>query len=891
MRLKQFLILFLASCLTFIPLLSGCIDSDDDVETETITGKVAQEHVANATVFWDLNSNFKLDPKEEKYSTTTSPNGSFEVTVPKNTLSSEMLVAINGTVGDSDRKSLIMVAPKEEKIVSKDEADNVTNITPVTTLVNYVPNLQEDIGDDWNADIASKDGVNGKILQLALSAESMQSALANAGFPTDKQIATMSQFASNLEGKDLNKKGNIVNATRKTLKDYRDTIVDSTSKTVFKSLNSTIMSGVETVCDNVNANDWVKEADVQEDIGNRIYFDPLENVFPMPNDIVWKKVAKKDEYKPLIEGLGLQGLSPNTPISIPLLRDTDLDTLPNIHVLDLKNLTGAMYKTLTGASPSSSMSIYPQNATPEAIFQEINQLSDAQMAYFQESLIKLWKNFEAEIELTQDGSYIKGFPTEPLDPGKRYLVVVEDTTGSKLQGNAVFDLLKSTDEIPGEKFAELEKMRERYQVFFDYYLKSLELDREDVLEAFTFTTADKTLRLTDFQALKTGKSGDIQGLELNSTVTYNPPADTSVNNTKDEYVAMASTIQLMGTPKAPELGSVNSSKNTFTSWKVETIPSANKTVHVPYTMFNNNKDTYNSSNEDVVIFQHGIYNSKEKAKAFAQEHTSDTVVSMDLPLHGERSLNPENSGAGYFNASLAGMANNRINMYQSYYDMTVFLKALEAGNFDLNGDGSADTPSNIYFVGNSLGSLLGATVVQNNPNSIDKAVLNTGGANLASILDQTKLSKLAHLLENSGYKKNSTSYSVFLGMMQLLMDPADPVNWVEDLSSNSIVTVAYNDTIVSNTSSAILGNLGKMDLELFEYLPPYQENLYNNPTSGKEYIFGGQDPTEEHWLPHSFMLTPDYQNYDAETKAHFKPAYVEDGYESVNELIDNYLSN
>ena len=73
----------------------------------------------------------------------------------------------------------------------------------------------------------------------------------------------------------------------------------------------------------------------------------------------------------------------------------------------------------------------------------------------------------------------------------------------------------------------------------------------------------------------------------------------------------------------------------------------------------------------------------------------------------------EYSGAGYFNASIDGMAQNRINMYQSYYDMTVLLRSLKyssdpttqggsiVGKFDINKNGSKDTPDRIFFVGNS----------------------------------------------------------------------------------------------------------------------------------------------------------------------------------------------
>ncbi|MFW6415344.1 MAG: hypothetical protein ACOCZ2_03415, partial [Thermodesulfobacteriota bacterium] len=887
MSLKKILIFLLASCLALVPLLSGCIDDDDD-DKETKTLNVSQQPVKNATVFWDANSNFERDSGENVavYNENDSGEGNYTIEVPKDNVGGQ-LVAVNGKVGDSEQKSLIMIAPKEAR-----------NITPVTTMVKYLPNLKENFGSNWDADIADEDGIDGKILQLALSAETMQSVLARQANETI-QLTMVSQFAKNLQGKDLEDDTTYSDAAEAALAGFSDQLKEgfsSTPESKFLALNSTIVSGIDAVCDAIDASDSnVKESDILKEVKNQVYnkvgvqfevdaeADLNEQILPLPNSLLWDfdKVSfptasdsDKEALYTALEELELEGLSPNTPITIPLsnasvsLNSTSLNST-SIKVINPSKL----YDEL------DSKGYTPANDTLDAI---ITTLSDdfVDIEDLQGSL-DLSKVVVDNFEFVKDGKYIKAYPTEPLKPGTDYLVAVtndiilDGTTSSSLAGSPEFNILKK-EELPQAVEDELttsqKQLRKEYATFYDYILDPLEIQRDDTLEIFSFATANATLSLDDFLAMSNENYDNITGLDLNSTINPNP---NTVENFKDEFFAMNSTIQWVADSNVPLIN--NATNSSFTTWEVDTIPSANKTTQVPYKIYN--QENYSSDADPVLVFQHGIFSNKTAAKYLESSRDDITIISMDLPKHGDRSASNEPSGARYFTPDIA---QDRINFYQSYYDMTVLLKALNDGKFDVNGTGTANSPSNIYFVSQSLGSILGATVIENYNNAVDKAVLNVGGANLATIIDQTQHEGLNAVIEDDtsglGLEKDTTEYFVFMGILQLLMDPADPVNWVEGLD-NTILTTAYKDTTVSNISSATLANVAGFQPESLETFP-----LNITPEDKDWYMFGGKDPANEHWLPHSFMLHDEDGELDL-----YKQEYVEGGHDAVNTLIDDYL--
>lgn len=565
----------------------------------------------------------------------------------------------------------------------------------------------------------------------------------------------------------------------------------------------------------------------------------------------------------------LKGLSPNTLISVPFTSEKELDiSLVKANLLVI-NLT-----QLLSAKEPQPLSTYIVANDNFAIIQE--------------------KNF------------IKIYPLKPLGSGSTYLVVLRDgikTIGDEaVAKNQLFELLKtdantdgSTPELGSD---DLEKVWEGYSSIFAA-LDKYQITRDNILTLFTFSTASKTLSVADLseisKALATGSdlsSMNITGLEY---------ADDKI---KSEYATFNSVIPLrVAGSSSSGVPAMTVDEDSFSSWKIASISnlqqgSLPEDEDVTYTVLN--KDTYNGT---VVIFQHGFLGYKEQAQAFAVNHTSVPVISMDLPLHGDRDATPDDdtdSGLTYLTANIG---QDRINFYQSFFDMSVFVQGLKLGKFDIDGDGVKDLPQKIHFVGISLGSITGSVVANYNStavesslgNGLDNVVLNVGGANFSALVDSAKNSLFTSLMESFGLTKNSPEYFTTLGILQLLLDSADPVylaDGVADKISKTVFQYAYKDTIVSNISNEILtkvANAGDISvISDFSVTYPFD--------SAKAFVFGEQQDKSDNWIPHGFLLDPTVVKADGtykypEAKGYMDEDYVTEAYSAVNSWTSQFLNN
>ncbi|MEZ8105964.1 VolA/Pla-1 family phospholipase [Vibrio cortegadensis] len=123
---------------------------------------------------------------------------------------------------------------------------------------------------------------------------------------------------------------------------------------------------------------------------------------------------------------------------------------------------------------------------------------------------------------------------------------------------------------------------------------------------------------------------------------------------------------------------------------------------------------------DIVIYQHGITSAKENAYAFAQNlaQSGVAVIAIDLPLHGQRSLDDQRSAnadiLAYINLPYLPVA--RDNVRQSEMDMMSVRAGLaisaQAGLFT-NKPLSSFNPSisKVKALGHSLGGIVATTAV------------------------------------------------------------------------------------------------------------------------------------------------------------------------------------
>jgi dienelactone hydrolase len=213
-----------------------------------------------------------------------------------------------------------------------------------------------------------------------------------------------------------------------------------------------------------------------------------------------------------------------------------------------------------------------------------------------------------------------------------------------------------------------------------------------------------------------------------------------------------------------------------------------------------------------VIYQHGITTNRTTMLAIADSmaQAGFAVVAIDMPMHGltgnetngtenfkspaERTFDldllaqdpvtgattasgpdgtTDSSGSHYIN--LANLLNSRDNVRQSVSDLfalTHALSAMSAGadTFDTN---------NVYFLGHSLGGLVGLTFLAiEPPTSVKDAVVAMTGGGIAKLLDGSANfgPVIAGGLAANGVIKGTPEYESFLGAAQTAIDSGDPIN-------------------------------------------------------------------------------------------------------------------
>lgn len=185
----------------------------------------------------------------------------------------------------------------------------------------------------------------------------------------------------------------------------------------------------------------------------------------------------------------------------------------------------------------------------------------------------------------------------------------------------------------------------------------------------------------------------------------------------------------------------------------------------------------------VVVIQHGITSKKEDVLAItgALSLAGFATVAIDHPLHGSRGYTigeqTVNASSGFGGSptdylNLASLVTARDNLRQSIVDTLGLRLGLNAV-VDLTG-GSVDLDaSNVYFVGQSLGSITGVGTVSNANNSLGgdlaafdgmfefkAAVLSVPGGGIASFLVDSP--SFGPLIKGSLLAASSADFQAFL---------------------------------------------------------------------------------------------------------------------------------
>ena len=611
-------------------------------------------------------------------------------------------------------------------------------------------------------------------------------------------------------------------------------------------------------------------ADASQFERNGLVFDPFARDLdsplgiPFPNDIFWKSSeAKADEEnyyvyldpsttedagtKALYEAINqlkIKGLSPNTPIFIPLMDSIQLDMESlngNLKIFDL-----------------TALALCPLDNTFCSLIDQTNRL-----------------------KAIQEGNYLKLYPIKPLEAGHRYAVVlingIKDVNGNPILSPQVYNKLEEDGELD-ELYGALSKIDSN-------------LNRDTILEAFTFTTANKTLSVTDLGTIKSYLEALSQGENATLTIsgisyseiekdyrTFDPEDITQsplygvlnlIANSNDlQYLISIGNFPAFDITKLSEL---------FTKVKLgEPFDINNYVEFIP--VYFGNRNLYNGT---VYIFQHGL--GRNRTDAALLEDIQLPVVAIDLPFHGDYTKLTENStfecGEGKCFLT-SNIAQDRLNIYQSVFNLRLLELLLRKGFYDLNGDGNPDNATTVNFLGVSMGAIVGS--IYANYGTPDKVILNVGGANFVSITDRATNQLIESLLESTGAKKNTNKYCMLLGIFQLILDPADPVYIGTTNSTNIIIQSAYHDTVVPNISNEILArNVGFDNYTQVESPDP------DNPPSASSgwYMFGN----ETNWVNHGFLLHTNVENYP-EAEGYLDVEFLQKAQKAAREQINNFFT-
>lgn len=278
------------------------------------------------------------------------------------------------------------------------------------------------------------------------------------------------------------------------------------------------------------------------------------------------------------------------------------------------------------------------------------------------------------------------------------------------------------------------------------------------------------------------------------------------------------------------------------------LPSIKSLQTVPFLLFTPQTGTV----KDVVIYQHGITSAKENAYAFTFRlaQAGLAVIAIDMPLHGERSLDEQRSAntnvLAYLNLTNLPVA--RDNVRQSILDVLALRAALTLSQSTFTDsplkDVNVEAGSQIKLLGHSLGGIVGLSALAASEKSeadalygFSAAAIHNSGGRIAPLLLGSKhfAPQIKHNLaltsaqyqafvneycnkdgsacyndfmdENKGYStpiqraQLNALFAQFSFAAQSVLDSIDPIaNLASGITTPLLLTQVHNDDTVPNVT-------------------------------------------------------------------------------------------
>ncbi|MBN2693177.1 hypothetical protein JXR93_00820 [bacterium] len=540
-------------------------------------------------------------------------------------------------------------------------------------------------------------------------------------------------------------------------------------------------------------------------------------------------------YQNLIAGVNqIDGWSSSKEFSIQLSKDIDISSIKT----DLSN-----------GFPTAVVAKVKKNGVelqiPELIAVKGSYSSDLKTVSFNPIYGKWDENSTYLVVLTNS---VKGINGEILKKSIPFSFLTEKESLVDETGESIYSALTK------QEAQTLEFGRVELKPVFDKLESMLGVRRESISILWSVTTQSIHSTIEPLKDAMLSNQSIPKEISI-STVIPNSQFSTLFNGIpldSCDYIAL-------GSFKAPYF--ISTESGVFDLSKFSSQLSENDIVNAPLLIAFPKHEIFSEKNR-VVLFQHGFGRRKEDVLPLINSLTSVgfTVISFDMPLHGERTVNPvdlvdnrtgeeipdgvpDNSGEGYLSLNLFS---TRDIIKQSVLEQIWLINSLKTVNFNqLNSSIEFTTVDmdSINYIGHSLGTIVGNILYSVEP-LVKSAILNVAGGGLTDILDGTVEAISGQIFEglaSLGIQKDSPEYQLFLYIAQTVLDSSDSINYSRD-SSDILIQKAINDPVIPNSTTDHLGVvLGSIN-------PITQEK---DSEHFKEYQISGDSINY-----HSFMLLP-----------------------------------
>jgi len=554
--------------------------------------------------------------------------------------------------------------------------------------------------------------------------------------------------------------------------------------------------------------------------------------------------------------LAMDEPSQRMPLPIDLLLDPDTGRI---------DLPAAEWDTQTVVDAKAALAAYDGFGTSAGM--TFGFTAPVDPATITEATVQLYRvvpgaapvQIPADVAVLNDGINVEITPrTQPLPERTTFAIVVRDgirdvdaqpialmPAGRLMQAQApVFDGAASlVGPVADDKARKLEKVRADTVGF----LAAIDAPAAgDVLAAWTFTTmsVDDPMR---------------RWIEQPATIGVDPtPRDvthkTPLQAVGDFALAISSLFYVGdvydGTIESPVF--LDPHTRGFRADGGHTVEPVAFTMTVP-------KNVAPGTPVPVVIFGHGIMTERRFVLAIGDSLAKRgmAAIAIDLPMHGSRTYcwsegplsipdpqtgeltplgNPCQNGAscsddgrcvdaqgveqpfadwpviGMHMASGAAfieiekIANTRDHFIQSEIDLSSLLRSLREGNWAPVIGAPVDT-SRIYYAGQSLGGILGATFVAWHTEELAASVLNVPGADTVDLFNDSPFfgGQVDAFFRREGVDPESFDGHRFLNVARWFMDAADPASFAARLQgTRTMIQMATLDIIIPNAATKTL---------------------------------------------------------------------------------------